>query len=95
MKDEVQATITMSEKRYMELLEIEKTVEKKLIQVLNGQKFEGIPLVVETSQEKPAFADYTKSKPDKQKGYKKAKESRRGDRNKRSSSGERRTRKKW
>ncbi|MCK4678144.1 MAG: DEAD/DEAH box helicase [Bacteroidales bacterium] len=75
--------------------EIEKTVERLLIKALKGQKFEGVPLVVETSQEKPAFAAYTKSKPEKQKGYKKVKESRRSDRSKRSGSGDRRTRKKW
>ena len=81
--------------RKFSFFEIEDTVEAQLIKALKGKDFEGVPLVVEASQERPAFASYPKSKPAKQKGYKKMRDSRWGDRKKRSGSGDSKNRRKW
>ncbi len=49
--------------------EIEDKKEQQIIKALKGQAFEGVPLLVEVSQEKPAGAFTSKEKPYKRKEY--------------------------
>ncbi len=81
--------------RKFSFFEIEDNVEAQLIKALKGQDFEGVSLVVEASQERPAFASPPKGKSAKKKDYKKMRDSRWGDRKKRSGSRDSRNRKKW
>ena len=76
--------------------EIEKGIDKKLLKKLKGKDFEGITVAIEeASQEKPKYASHSKPKPSRQGGDFRKKNSRRGDRDKRSGgSGDRRGRRK-
>ncbi len=74
--------------------EIENRVETKLINALKGQAFEGVPLAVEVSKEKPQGATPTKDWSGKQKGYRGNRDGKRSDRKKRGG-GDRRKRKQW
>lgn len=74
--------------------EIENRVETKLINALKGQAFEGVPLAVEVSKEKPQGATPTKDWSGKQKGYRDNRDGKRSDRKKRGG-GDRRKRKQW
>ena len=75
--------------------EIENKMEVQLIKALKGKKFDGVPLVVEVSKEKPVVASSSKSKFSKQRGYGKNWDSRRSDRDRRSGGGGHRKNKKW
>ena len=75
--------------------EIEQAVETKLIKALKNQTFEGVPLAVEVSKEKPRGASSTKDWSGKQKGYRGNRENKRSDGKKRSGGGDRRKRKQW
>ena len=74
--------------------EIEDSVETQLKKALNGQSFESVPLLVETSQEKPQGASPSYGRTGKKKDYKNRKDSKKFDRNKHGRS-ESRDRKKW
>lgn len=73
--------------RKFSFFEIEEQVGKPLIDALAGKDFDGVPLALEVSQERPDFADYQKSKP-KQKSFRSPRsESRPKDKGRRSSGG--------
>jgi ATP-dependent RNA helicase DeaD len=65
--------------------EIEDKKEQQLIKSLKGQEFEGIPLLCEVSQEKPAGAYTSREKPYKRKDYRNKKSGGSGRREKRKS----------
>ena len=80
--------------------EIQQDVATRLIEALEGQDFEGVPLTAEVSQENPAFSSYSKSKSSSRNrsGYGSRDSFKRGDRSRRGGSGgsgQRRNRKKW
>jgi len=61
--------------------EIEESVEKKLLKVLKGQEFEGIPLAIEiASQEKPKYAGQSKTKSSRDGSFSKRRFGKRSDR---------------
>ena len=76
--------------------EIEDKKESQLITALKGQDFEGVPLMVEVSKEKPAGASLSRDKSFKKRGYEKNRTGRgsKRDRNKRKGGGDHRGRRK-
>jgi len=76
--------------------EIESSCESKLIDALNKKEFEGIPLQVEVSKEKPAFNSFSKKKKAKYHSFDNQQNKRKKKVDKRENRGEkRRNRKKW
>ncbi len=74
--------------------EIENKMELQLINSLKGKIFEGVPLLVEVSQEKPPVARSYGNKSSKRKSYGNNWDSRRNDKGRYNGSGDRRKRKK-
>lgn len=66
--------------------EIEDSVEKKLLKVLKGKEFEGVPLAIEIAvQEKPKYAGSTKTKSTREGSFSKRRFGKKSDKGKRNS----------